>query len=42
MTVQGVCTFFLLNGGYEVCTSLNSLYIPLSVLLVVEISATFE
>ena len=32
-------TYFLLNSAYLLCASLNSLYIPLSVLPVVEISA---
>ena len=41
MTVQGV-HIFLLNGAYQEHASRNSLYIPLSVLPVVEINATFE
>ena len=36
------CTYFILNCAYLARASLNSLYIPLSVLPVVEISAALE
>ena len=37
-----IINIFILNCAYLVCASLNSLYIPLAVFPVVEISAALE